>query len=154
MRPYIAGLATHQLAGTAVILPVRKAEDVVSVYRTQVDDLRSAVIGGQSYGGRVASLLAAQERPRALILLCYPLHRPGRPTELRTAHWPDISCPVLLLSGESDPFARIDLLRDSVALLPDARLFTYPGVGHGLLKVLDDALTRIAAFVAELPPVD
>jgi pimeloyl-ACP methyl ester carboxylesterase len=58
---------------------------------------------------------------------------------------------VLLLSGESDPFARIELLRERVGQLPDASLFTYPGVGHGLNSVRDDALERIAAWLGSFP---
>ena len=54
---------------------------------------------------------------------------------------------MLLLSGESDPFARIDLLRRHVQTLRDAELVTYPGFGHGLTKVMDDAVGRIAEFV-------
>ena len=96
------------------------------------------------------SLLAAEDPPRALVLLSYPLHRPGHPNELRTTHWPSIRCPVLLLSGESDPFARIDLLRASISLLADAALITWPGIGHGLTKVLDRALDHVAGFVAAL----
>ena len=114
-------------------------------------DLESEVIGGQSYGGRVASLLAAESSPHGLVLLCYPLHRPGQPDgESRVQHWPKIACPVLLLSGESDPFARIDLLRRAVELLPRAELVTYPRLGHGLRPVLEDALDRVAAFVRGL----
>jgi uncharacterized protein len=150
MAPHIAGLKRRGLDARAVSLPVRKAQEVVGIYRRQVDGYPNGVIGGHSFGGRVASLLAAEEPPRALILLSYPLHRPGHPEELRTEHWPRIACPVLLLSGESDPFARIDLLRESIALLPDAQLFTWPGVGHGLTRVLDQALDRVAAFVRAL----
>lgn len=150
MKPYVSGLEQRGLAARAVGLPVRKAEDVTALYRGQVDDYASAVIGGHSYGGRVASLLAAEHAPRGLVLLSYPLHRPGRPTELRVSHWPLIACPVLLLSGEADQFARIDLLREQVKLLPDARLITYPGVRHGLAPVTNDALDRIAGFVRAL----
>ena len=56
---------------------------------------------------------------------------------------------MLLLSGESDPFAEIGLLRGAVERLPDATLVTYPGVGHGLGGVLDDALDRVASFASE-----
>jgi predicted alpha/beta-hydrolase family hydrolase len=150
MKPYVDGLKMRKLPAQAVGLPVRKAEEVVGNYRQQVADYPNAVIGGHSYGGRVASLLAAEERPKGLVLLSYPLHRPGQPESLRTEHWPRIDCPVLLLSGESDQFARIELLRMAVNLLPDAQLVTYPGVRHGLLSVLDDALDRIAAFVTGL----
>ena len=85
-----------------------------------------------------------------MVLLSYPLHRPGHPEQLRTEHWPRIACPVLLLSGEADPFARLELLRREVGRLSAAELVTYPRVGHGLAPVLDDALDRIAAFVARL----
>jgi predicted alpha/beta-hydrolase family hydrolase len=109
-------------------------------------------VGGQSYGGRVASLAAAEPDAAyaGLVLLSYPLHRPGRPTELRTEHWPAVRCPVLLLSGEADPFARIDLLRGAVKGLKRAELVTYPRLGHTLKPVLDDAIDRIAAFLRQL----
>jgi hypothetical protein len=58
---------------------------------------------------------------------------------------------VLLLSGASDPFARLDLLRDAVGRLPSAELVTYPRLGHTLRPVLDDALDRVTAFVKALP---
>lgn len=152
MRPHVDGLRARGLEARAVGLPVGRAERAVEVYRGQVEGIASAVIGGHSYGGRVASLLAAEEAPRALVLLSYPLHRPGHPEwEARSAHWSRINCPVLLLSGESDPFARIDLLHDAVDALTDGQLVTYPRVGHGLTPVLDDALDRIAEFIRAVP---
>lgn len=152
MQPYVDGLRKRGTSAATVQLPKGAAERAMDPYRAQVTDYAGAVIGGHSFGGRVASMLAAQESPRALVLLSYPLHRPGRPDEQRTAHWSQIQCPVLLLSGESDPFAHIDLLRATVHILPSAELFTYPGVGHGLQRVLDDALDRIAEFVNGLSP--
>jgi uncharacterized protein len=151
MQPHVDGLRRRGLEAHAVQLPKRRAEAAVPVYRDAVSDVPSAIIGGHSYGGRVASLLAADSPPRALVLLSYPLHRPGSPAwEERTAHWPRISCPVLLLSGESDPFARTELLRGAVAQLDQAELVTYPRLGHGLAQVLDDVLDRVAAFVVAL----
>lgn len=152
MQPYVDGLLRRGLLASAVQLPLRKAEDAVDAYAQQVEDLAGSVIGGQSYGGRVASLLAAQRPPAGLVLLSYPLHRPGHPDQLRTEHWPRIECPVLLLSGEADPFARLELLREQVRVLPDAQLVTYPRVGHGLTRRLDDALDQVAQFVAGLAP--
>jgi predicted alpha/beta-hydrolase family hydrolase len=156
MRPHVEGLARRGIDVVAIDLPKRRAEDAVAAYAGQLPDSPRIAIGGHSYGGRVASLLAADRsgagaRPiSALVLLSYPLHRPGAP-ELgaRVAHWPDIACPVLLLSGEADPFARIDLLRQAVVTLPDAELVTYPALGHGLATVLDDALDRIARFLRD-----
>ena len=47
-------------------------------------------LGGHSYGGRQASMLAAETPGLVdrLLLLSYPLHPPGKPTQLRTAHFP------------------------------------------------------------------
>jgi predicted alpha/beta-hydrolase family hydrolase len=155
MRPHVDGLTGRGLAARAIDLPVRKAETAVDAYAAAAGPLADRVIGGQSYGGRVASLLAAaaDPRPAGLVLLAYPLHRPGGPDrEARTVHWSSLRCPVLFLSGESDPFARIDLLRSAISdLLPDAQLVTWPRLGHSLAPVLDEALDRIATFVRALP---
>lgn len=157
MRPFFNALDQRGLAGVAVQLPVKRAEMAVQTYREQLDaaglEISGTVIGGQSYGGRVASLLAVDSRPAGLVLLCYPLHAPGRRDwEGRVAHWPRITCPVLLLSGESDPLARIELLRGAVERLPSSELVTYPGIGHSLRPVLDDAMDRVARFTAALDP--
>ena len=156
MQPHVAGLADRGIRAIAIDLPKRKAEEAVAAYAAQLPVAPRVAIGGHSYGGRVASLLAADRAAQAertivgLVLLSYPLHRPGGP-ELgpRVAHFPSIECPVLLLSGEADPFARIDLLREAVRTLPDAELVTYPKLGHGLVPVLDDALDRVARFLRE-----
>lgn len=156
MRPQVDGLRARGHDARAIDLPVRKAETAIDAYAAAVGGpLSGRVIGGHSYGGRVASLLAASvdPGPSGLVLLSYPLHRPGAPDRAaRTVHWAGLRCPVLFLSGESDPFARIDLLRDAVAdLLPAAELVTYPRQGHSLARVLDDVLDRVAAFVQSLP---
>ena len=148
MRPHVEGLARRGISAQALQLPRGAVERAAEVFRnTAGAALASTAIGGHSYGGRAASLVAARERVAALVLLSYPLHRPGRQDDLRTEHWSSIACPVLLLSGETDPFARTDLLRSATRLLPHAELHTYPRVGHGLGPVLDDALDRVAAFL-------
>jgi hypothetical protein len=151
MQPWTDGLARRGFPATAIGLPRGTAERAIPAYRAAIAPEPGMIIGGQSFGGRVASLLAADETPAGLVLLCYPLHRPGHPETAadRTAHWPRIACPVLLLSGESDPFARLEFLRAAVPAIPDARLVTYPGIGHGLNRVREDALDRIAAWLGE-----
>jgi predicted alpha/beta-hydrolase family hydrolase len=153
MQPWVDGLARRGVEARAIDIPVRRAETAVDAYRVAADPGPDVVIGGQSYGGRVASLLAAlpDTTVAGLVLLSYPLHPPGKPEDLRTSHLPTIRCPVLLLSGESDPFARVDLLRAAVTThLSGARLVTYPGLGHTLKPVMTDALDRIADFVGGL----
>jgi len=154
MTPFVAGLRVRGVEATAIDLPRRRAEEALPAFHLAVPSALNVVVGGHSYGGRVASLAAADPGApfAALILFSYPLHPPGRPerTEGRIAHWPAIRCPVLLLSGESDPFARIDLLRSVVPRLAHAELVTYPRLGHTLKPVLDDALDRVAAFLQRL----
>jgi predicted alpha/beta-hydrolase family hydrolase len=147
---HAAGLRERGYDVDIVSLPKGPAERAIPAYRAALQGATGpTVIGGQSFGGRVASLLAADEPPAALVLLAYPLHAPGRHEAWvdRTSHWPRIGCPVLLLSGESDPFARIDLLRQAAELLPRGRLVSYPGVGHGVAPVLDAALDEVDAFI-------
>ena len=63
------------------------------------------ILGGRSYGGRMCSMAVAQGLPAAgLVLLSYPLHPPGKPEKPRVEHFPDIDVPVLMVSGERDPF--------------------------------------------------
>jgi len=161
MRPWVDALRERGHDAHALELPKRKAEDAIAAFEAQVPDEPGIVVGGHSFGGRVASLSAAgvghaegnpRRRYSALVCLSYPLHRPGAPetAEARTAHWPRIAVPTLLLSGTSDPFARIDLLQASMPLLADGRLELWPKVGHGLLPVRTEAVERIAAFLAEL----
>src|SRR5438874_1064776 len=80
------------------------------VYLRQSGIGADVVVGGRSYGGRVASLAAAAPENEfgGLLLFAYPLHRPGFREQLRTEHWPRIRCPVLLIQGESDPFGSPD----------------------------------------------
>ena len=159
MAGHVRGLVARGVDAQAIDLPKRKAEDAVPVFRTIVPDAAerdgpSIAVGGQSYGGRVASLAAADPETAyaGLVVFSYPLHPPGAPgkADERTAHWPAIRCPVLLLSGERDPFATLSLLRDRVSVLQDVELVTYPGLGHTLKPVLEDALDRAAAFLLRL----
>jgi predicted alpha/beta-hydrolase family hydrolase len=150
MASFVEGLRRRGLVADAVDLPKRKAEEAVPAWRAAVPDGPGTVAGGHSYGGRVASLAAAAGGGYAgLVLFSYPVHPPGaiERAAARTAHFPLITCPVLLLSGEADPFARLDLLRAAVTQLADAELVTYPRLGHTLRPVLEDVLDRVAAFV-------
>jgi predicted alpha/beta-hydrolase family hydrolase len=156
MARHVAGLRERGLAAEAVQLPRGSAERALPAYLAAAPPSPERVIGGHSFGGRVASLAVADHAYAGLVLLSYPLHSPGRPERAaeRTSHWPRIGCPVLLLSGDRDPFARIEVMRDLVRQLPRAELVVYPGLRHGIGPVLEDALDRIAAFVEALRPDD
>lgn len=93
-------------------------------------------LGGHSYGGRQASMLAAEEPElvAGLLLLSYPLHPPRRPEQLRTAHWPRLAIPAMFVHGSRDPFGSLDEMKTALALLPGRHmLLEIAGAGHELL---------------------
>jgi hypothetical protein len=93
-------------------------------------------LGGHSYGGRQASMLAADQPGLVdeLLLLSYPLHPPQKPAELRTGHFPRLQTPALFVSGNCDGFGSIDELGTALKLIPArTELLSIAGAGHELL---------------------
>ena len=91
------------------------------------------ITGGKSYGGRVASMAAAEGADvRGLVFLGYPLHRPGMPSDPRVTHWPNIKVPCLFLQGDRDPFCDLTLLRKNLPLINRATLEVIEGGDHSL----------------------
>jgi predicted alpha/beta-hydrolase family hydrolase len=93
-------------------------------------------LGGHSYGGRQASMLAASDKDlvAGTLLLSYPLHPPRKPQELRTTHFPNLGTPSLFVHGSRDPFGSIDELRLALELIPARNmLLEIQGSGHELL---------------------
>jgi predicted alpha/beta-hydrolase family hydrolase len=97
-------------------------------------------LGGQSYGGRQASMLVAdgmgaEQKPLAdgLLLLSYPLRPPSHPEKPRTQHLPKIEVPVMFVHGTHDPFGTLDEI-ESARKLISARTLLLPveGAGHDL----------------------
>jgi uncharacterized protein len=96
-----------------------------------------AYLGGVSYGGRQASMLvsAEPELVDGLLLLSYPLHPPGRPAQLRTAHFPQLRTPTLFISGTRDAFGSVAELEEAIKLIPaPTKLMSIEGAGHSLLQ--------------------
>jgi dienelactone hydrolase len=147
MKPYVVGFKKRGIDSIAVDLPRGGAEKAVPVFIKTSGRGHEVVGGGQSFGGRVASMAAVEADFGGLVLFSYPLHRPGFTDQLRIDHFPSIRCPTLFLSGDRDPFARLDLLKKYMKLIPSSRLEVFEGQGHGLLAVLDHALDVAAAFI-------
>jgi hypothetical protein len=108
-------------------------------------------LGGHSYGGRQASILAAGEPglADALLLLSYPLHPPRRPAELRTAHLPKLATPALFAHGSRDPFAPRDEIEAARRLIPAATaLVGLDGAGHDLFRTPGRAGADVTAEIA------
>ena len=111
-------------------------------------------LGGQSYGGRQATMLCADEPALAdgLLLTSYPLHPPGKASQLRVQHFPKLSTPTLFVSGTRDPFGSVDEIEHAIKAIPaKTRLLVSDGVGHdlgfsGKKKSENLAGTVLAAF--------
>ena len=96
-----------------------------------------AFMGGSSYGGRQASLLVASHPGlvEGLLLLSYPLHPPGKPAQLRTAHFSQLRTPSLFVSGTRDSFGSVEELQAAIKLIPArSELVQIDGASHGLSK--------------------
>lgn len=112
-------------------------------------------LGGHSYGGRQATILAASlaeisgaDGPApnwiaGLLLLSYPLHPPRKPAELRTAHFPKLRTPAVFIHGTRDPFGSIGEMTEALRAIPArTQLVEIAGAGHGLSPAVADACVR------------
>jgi predicted alpha/beta-hydrolase family hydrolase len=111
---------------------------------------RRLVMGGRSMGGRIASQAVARgTQADALVFLAYPLHPPGKPETLRDRHLPQISVPMLFVSGTRDAFARWDLLQTLLERLgPLATLHAIEGGDHSFVVKRGEAQTSAQAEAA------
>lgn len=110
------------------------------------------IAGGHSYGGRLTSMLIADQHGIAdeLTLFSYPLHPPGKPDRLRTEHFPSIAVPTVFTHGASDPFGSLRELRDAVALIAAPTVIVeVSGAGHDLGAGKGTKVPDVAARAVE-----
>ena len=86
----------------------------------------------------------------ALVLVSYPLHPPGRPDRLRSAHFPDLRVPCLFVSGRRDAFATPDELERETAALPGAVTTVFVDGDHSLRRRESDVGEVVARWLAAL----
>ena len=112
-------------------------------------------LGGHSYGGRQATILAASEPKLAerLLLLSYPLHPPKEPAQLRTKHFSSLEVPALFVHGARDGFGTISEVESVLSLIPArTELLPIAGAGHELISksnredLIEQVTSRFAAF--------
>ena len=154
--PLLVALAEEfASAGVAVLrcdLPYRQAHPKGPPYggdaKRDREGLRRAVaalredlpgpvyLGGQSYGGRQATMAAAEDKTltEGLLLISYPLHPPGKADRLRTEHFPGLNIPTFFAHGTKDGFGSVEEMRGALELIrPSTELFVIEGGGHGLV---------------------
>ncbi|MBM7505992.1 alpha/beta family hydrolase [Agromyces aurantiacus] len=115
---------------------------------------------GKSFGGRMASMAAAEGMEVAgLAFLGYPLHPPGRPDRSRDEHFGSlVGVPMLFVQGRNDPFAIPNEQLDELVrrIGPSAVLEWIEGAGHSFdvkgakrpaAEVGASLAPRVAAFV-------
>jgi predicted alpha/beta-hydrolase family hydrolase len=111
------------------------------------------VLGGRSMGGRICSMVVADDSDPlpalGLALLGYPLHPPGKPERLRIEHFPRITVPVLFVSGTRDAFAAPDELEHEAENVRGPVKFSWLETGdHGFKPLKASGLTAGAALAA------
>ena len=147
-----AALVVHGFAVERMDFPYRragrKAPDrapvLIEAVREGVADLASRTglppeeiaLGGRSMGGRMCSMAVAEGLPaRALVLIAYPLHPPGKPERARTEHLPALQVPCLFVSGTRDSFGTPAELEAATATIPGPVTHVWvDGGDHGLRR--------------------
>lgn len=148
-----------------------RANKLIASLRADVADLcdrlgttpEHVVLGGRSMGGRMCSMAVAgatgatakgaetHEEPLSaagLVLLCYPLHPPGKPERLRTEHLPDVTVPTLFVSGDRDAFGTPEELAAARELVTGrVTSVTIPGARHELKGVDDHLVAAIMEWL-------
>ena len=124
---------------------------VIEGVRQHVESARRALfIGGKSMGGRIATQVAAADAAlpiAGLVLLGYPLHPPGKPTERRDRHLPAIKRPMLFVQGDRDAFGTPSELTPIVsALEPPAALHIVEKGDHSFKMSRKDPAAQAAIY--------
>jgi uncharacterized protein len=134
--------------------PDRAPKLVADVVEATAPLGRPLVLGGRSMGGRICSMAVADglvPGAAGLVLVCYPLHPPGKPERLRTEHLPRIPVPCLFLSGTRDPFGTPEELEAATATIPaPVEHVWFEGARHELKGLDADIAVHVHRWLAAL----
>lgn len=115
------------------------------------------LVGGRSAGARVACRCFAPPAV-GVVALSFPLHPPGRPERSRADELAAVAGPVLLVSGDADPFGSPAELREAASGGQGPRtLVVIGGSTHSFRDRASDAIpasvqvaNAVAGFVEDL----
>ena len=137
-----------------------RAPVLMAAVRDAIDEVPPGplVLGGRSMGGRMCSMVAAgadgsppPDRVVGLVLVCYPLHPPGKPDRLRVEHLPDVQVPCLFVSGTRDAFGTPDELTAWSATVAGPVTHVWiDGAGHDLRGADGAVAQAVASWVRDL----
>lgn len=142
--PYrLAGRRRPDSMPVLISTVVAGASELAAAARCAASDV---ALGGRSMGGRICSMaVAGGLAARALVLVSYPLHPPGRPDSPRIEHFGSITVPCLFVSGTRDAFGSpIELAAATEAIQGLVTHAWIEGGDHGL-RGKDVAVAGIVA---------
>ena len=123
---------------------------IASVHAQLPAAKRALFIGGKSMGGRIATQVAAADSTlpiAGLVLLGYPLHAPGRPTERRDKHLPAVGRPMLFVQGARDAFGTPAELAPVLETIgPSASIHVVAGGDHSLKLARKNPAAQAAVY--------
>lgn len=109
-----AGLAValveqpYRVAGRRAPAPPNQVD---AAWRAVVEHVHSAeladlplIVGGRSFGARVACRTSADVGAAGVLCLAFPFHPPGRPEKSRLPELTSVTVPTLVVQGDRDPF--------------------------------------------------
>ncbi|MDG2011932.1 MAG: alpha/beta fold hydrolase [Pirellulaceae bacterium] len=97
------------------------------------------IAGGHSFGGRLTSMAAAAEpipNAKGIFFCSYPLHAPGSPSDQRAIHLPQVTVPMLFVSGTRDKMMTFDLLQPTLIALGSKATFKWLETGDHSYQTL------------------
>lgn len=150
--PYrLAGRRAPDRPPVLIASVVAAAEELAAELGVGTDRL---ALGGRSMGGRMCSMAVAEGLDAAaLVLVSYPLHPPGKPEQVRTAHFGAIDVPCLFVSGTRDAFAAPAELEAAVAAIPAPVTVSWlEGGDHGLRRRDGEVAALVRDWLLELAP--
>lgn len=110
------------------------------------------LLGGRSMGGRMCTMAVAAGLPAVgVVAISYPLHPPGKPEQLRTDHFPQLTVPCLFVSGTSDSFGAPGELEAATLAIPGPVTHHWIDKGrHDLDRCDDEIVATVQAWVSGL----
>ncbi|MDR7085375.1 putative alpha/beta-hydrolase family hydrolase [Aeromicrobium panaciterrae] len=103
------------------------------------------VVGGRSFGGRVACRTSGAVGATGVLCLAFPLHPPGRPEKSRLLELTAVTVPTLVVQGDRDPFG----VPDPKTLQEEVTLVVVSG-DHSLKKEAPAIRSAISIWLADL----